>query len=64
MIRDNTTHIASIKVKTKAHYTCQECGSTEFIQAHHQIPKDDDSLGEYPFITGTRSNLGGGINAS
>lgn len=32
------------QIKSNARYTCQECGSTEFIQAHHQIPKDDDSL--------------------
>lgn len=36
-------HIAII-VKANAHYTCQECGSTELIQAHHEIPGDDDSL--------------------
>jgi 5-methylcytosine-specific restriction endonuclease McrA len=27
-----------------ANYTCQECGSTEMIQAHHRIPKDDSTL--------------------
>jgi len=32
------------KVKAMAHYQCQECGSTEFIQAHHMIPRDDSSL--------------------
>lgn len=31
-------------VKANAHYQCQECGSTEYIQAHHQIPDDDSSL--------------------
>ena len=31
-------------IKSNARYTCQECGSTEFIQAHHTIPGDDDSL--------------------
>ena len=31
-------------VKANAHYQCQECGSTEYIQAHHQIPNDDSSL--------------------
>jgi len=25
-------------------YTCQECGATELIQAHHEIPGDDSSL--------------------
>ena len=34
----------AIGVKANAHYTCQECGSTELIQAHHEIPGDDDSL--------------------
>jgi len=33
-----------IRVKSNAHYLCQECGSTEQIQAHHQIPGDDSSL--------------------
>lgn len=32
------------RVKANAHYTCQECGSTELIQAHHRIPKDDSTL--------------------
>lgn len=32
------------KVKREANYTCQECGSKLSIQAHHRIPKDDDSL--------------------
>ena len=36
--------IAAVKVKANAHYTCQECGATELIQAHHQIPGDDNSL--------------------
>ena len=36
--------LSSTIVKSNSHYTCIECGSTEFIQAHHQIPKDDDSL--------------------
>lgn len=34
----------AIRVKANAHYTCKECGSTELIQAHHEIPGDDDSL--------------------
>lgn len=37
-------NLASIKVKSNARYSCQECGSTELIQAHHEIPGDDDSL--------------------
>ena len=37
-------NLAAIKVKANAHYTCQECSSTELIQAHHKIPGDDDSL--------------------
>jgi hypothetical protein len=36
--------VASIRVKSNAHFTCQECGSTEMLQAHHQIPKDDSTL--------------------
>jgi excisionase family DNA binding protein len=35
---------ATIRAKANAHYTCQECGSTELIHAHHEIPGDDDSL--------------------
>ena len=34
----------TFKIKSNANYTCQECGATEFIQAHHEIPGDDDSL--------------------
>jgi len=34
----------AIGVKANANYTCQECGSTELVQAHHEIPGDDDSL--------------------
>lgn len=34
----------AIQVKANAHYTCQECGSTELIQAHHKIPGDDTTL--------------------
>lgn len=34
----------AIGIKANAHYTCRECGSTELIQAHHEIPGDDDSL--------------------
>lgn len=37
-------NLAAIKTKSNSHYTCQECGSTELIQAHHEIPGDDDSL--------------------
>jgi len=36
--------MASIRAKANAHHTCQECGSTELIQAHHEIPGDDNSL--------------------
>ena len=31
-------------VKSNAKYTCRECGKTEFIHAHHKIPRDDNSL--------------------
>lgn len=34
----------AIGIKANARYTCQECGSTELIQAHHQIPGDDNTL--------------------
>jgi predicted nucleic-acid-binding Zn-ribbon protein len=37
-------NLAAVKVKANAHYECQECGSTELIQAHHEIPGDDNSL--------------------
>lgn len=36
--------LASIRVKANARNTCMECASTELIQAHHEIPGDDDSL--------------------
>ena len=32
------------QLKSNAKYTCQECGSTELIQAHHEVLGDDDSL--------------------
>ena len=38
------TNLAAIRVKSNANYICQECGSTELIQAHHQVPGDDSSL--------------------
>jgi len=37
-------NLVAVKVKANAHYQCQECGSTELIQAHHEIPGDDNSL--------------------
>lgn len=39
-------NIVAIRAKANAHYICQEqeCGSTELIQSHHEIPGDDDSL--------------------
>ena len=36
--------ITATRVKANSHYTCQECGATELIQAHHMIPGDDTSL--------------------
>lgn len=36
--------LLAIKTKANARYTCQECGSTELIQAHHEIPGDDSAL--------------------
>lgn len=38
------TNIASLRVKSNAKWVCQECGSTEFIQGHHQVPKDDSTI--------------------
>lgn len=38
------TSLSCIRAKANANYICQECGSTELIQAHHLIPDDDDSL--------------------
>ena len=37
-------NLAALKAKTNARYICQECGSTELIQAHHETPGDDTSL--------------------
>jgi len=37
-------NLLAVRVKANAHYQCQECGSTELIQAHHERPGDDDSL--------------------
>jgi len=37
-------NLALFRVKANAKYTCQECGSTELIQAHHEIPGDDSTL--------------------
>lgn len=37
-------NLVSVKAKANAYYRCQECGSTELIQAHHEIPGDDNSL--------------------
>ena len=33
-----------LRAKANAHYQCQECEATEYIQAHHQRPGDDSSL--------------------
>jgi len=37
-------NLAPVRAKANAGYRCQECGSTELIQAHHEIPGDDSSL--------------------
>ena len=34
----------AVAVKSNSHYTCSICGSTENIQAHHEVPKDDSTL--------------------
>lgn len=36
--------LAAIIAKANAGYACQECGSTELIQAHHVVPSDDSTL--------------------
>ena len=36
--------LVAIRAKANQHYTCQECGATELIQAHHQVRGDDSSL--------------------
>jgi len=43
-IRGKTMVNVSTIVKSNANYICQQCGSTENIQAHHIIPKDDSTL--------------------
>ena len=35
---------ATLIAKAKAGWCCEECGSTEFVAAHHQIPGDDSSI--------------------
>ena len=40
----NSMVSASIMVKANANYTCSLCGSTENVQAHHQVHGDDSSL--------------------
>ena len=39
-----TCNIATLRVKSSARYICQKCGSTEFIQGHHRVPKDDSTI--------------------
>ena len=34
----------AIRAKSNTRFQCQECGATELIQAHHEIPGDDSSL--------------------
>ena len=36
--------LVAVRAKVNARYTCQECGSTELIQTHHQIPGDDSTI--------------------
>lgn len=36
--------IAATIVKANTKYICAECGSTELIQAHHQVPGDDRTM--------------------
>lgn len=37
-------NLVATKAKANSRYTCRECGSTELVQAHHEIPGDDNSL--------------------
>ena len=37
-------NLTPIRVKANAHYQCQECGSTELIHAHHELPGYDNSI--------------------
>lgn len=34
----------ALLAKAKAGWKCERCASTEFIAAHHQIPRDDSSI--------------------
>ncbi len=35
--------LTAVQVKANANYQCSECGDTELVQSHHEIPGDDDS---------------------
>jgi hypothetical protein len=35
---------AAIKVKINGKHTCIFCGSTEYIQGHHLVPRDDNTI--------------------
>lgn len=37
-------NLAAVRAKANAHYQCRQCGSTELVHAHHEIPGDDSSL--------------------
>lgn len=37
-------NLTPVRVKANANYTCQKCGATELIQAHHETPGDDSTL--------------------
>ncbi len=37
-------NLASIRVRAKANFQCQQCGSMELVQGHHEIPHDENSL--------------------
>ena len=39
-----TSNLASIRVKSNARWVCCECGSTELVQGHHQVPRDDSTI--------------------
>ena len=37
-------NIANIIAKSNNRHTCLQCGSTEYIQGHHVVPRDDSTI--------------------
>ena len=42
--REVVMNTANIIAKINSNYICSKCGSTERAQAHHRVPKEDDTL--------------------